>query len=103
MSNLSRELRGDVPLSVQELLALHSFPAAWAGDKRIERLWVFDVKGAPETLWPHIADTSRMNRALRVADYLTEQRAELEVLSYASQALPEPVGIRRWTVYREAD
>lgn len=64
----------DVPLSVTELLALHPFPAPWASEKRIEKLWWFDVKGSPEALWPHIADTSRMNRALGTAEMtFTEQ------------------------------
>ena len=54
---------GDAPLTAQQLLALHPFPEAWASEKRIERLWVFDVKGTPEALWPHLSDTSRMNRA----------------------------------------
>lgn len=61
-------------LSVAELLALHPFPAAWASDKRIERLWVFELPGRPEELWPHIADTSRMNRALGTAEMRFEER-----------------------------
>jgi class 3 adenylate cyclase len=65
---------GDAPLTVQQLLALHPYPDAWAGEKRIERLWVFDVKGTPEALWPHIADTSRMNRALGTAEMRFEER-----------------------------
>jgi hypothetical protein len=40
-------------------------------------------------------------RSPSVADYLAEQGTELEVLAYTSKALPEPVGVRRWTVYRE--
>jgi hypothetical protein len=36
-----------------------------------------------------------------VAEYLAAQNAELEVLSYTSKALPEPVRVRRWTVYRD--
>ena len=62
------------PLSIAELLALHPFPAAWASEKRIEKLWWFDVKGSPEALWPHIADTSRMNRALGTAEMTFEER-----------------------------
>jgi class 3 adenylate cyclase len=65
---------GDAPLTVAQLLALHPYPEAWANDKRIERLWVFDVKGTPEALWPHIADTSRMNRALGTAEMRFEER-----------------------------
>ena len=64
----------DAPLTVAQLLALHPYPAAWAADKRIERLWVFDVKGSPEALWPHIADTSRMNRVLGTAEMRFEER-----------------------------
>jgi class 3 adenylate cyclase len=65
---------GDAPLTTQQLLALHPYPDAWANEKRIERLWVFDVKGTPEALWPHIADTSRMNRALGTAEMRFEER-----------------------------
>ena len=35
-----------------------------------------------------------------VAEYLADQRATLEPLSYTSKALPAPVGVQRWTVYR---
>jgi class 3 adenylate cyclase len=65
---------GDAMLTVAQLLALHPYPETWAGEKRIERLWVFDVKGAPEALWPHIADTSRMNRVLGTAEMRFEER-----------------------------
>ena len=61
-------------MTVSELLALHPFPEAWAAEKRIERLWVFDVAGTPEALWPHIADTSRMNRVLGTAEMHFEER-----------------------------
>ncbi|HEY0990637.1 MAG TPA: hypothetical protein VGD80_26475, partial [Kofleriaceae bacterium] len=66
--------RGTVPLTVEQLLAIHPFPEAWAAEKRIERLWVFDLKGTPEALWPHIADTSRMNRVLGTAEMHFEER-----------------------------
>ncbi len=62
------------PLSLTQLLALHPYPEAWAKEKRIERLWTFDVKGTPAALWPHIADTSRMNRALGTAVMTFEER-----------------------------
>src|SRR5512144_430309 len=65
---------GDAPMTVPQLLALHPFPDAWANAKRIERLWVFDVAGTPEALWPHIADTSRMNRVLGTAEMRFEER-----------------------------
>jgi class 3 adenylate cyclase len=61
-------------MTATQLLALHPYPEPWAADKRIERLWVFDVPGRPETLWPHIADTSRMNRVLGTAEMTFEER-----------------------------
>jgi class 3 adenylate cyclase len=38
-------------------------------------------------------------RAPGVAEYLAEQHAKLEELTYESKALREPVSVRRWTVY----
>ena len=61
-------------MTTAQLLALHPYPEPWAAEKRIERLWVFDVPGRPETLWPHIADTSRMNRVLGTAEMTFEER-----------------------------
>src|ERR1700754_4962424 len=73
VSDEASSLRGE-PLTMAQLLALHPFPAAWADERRLERLWVFDVPGTPEALWPHIADTSRMNRALGTAEMTFEER-----------------------------
>jgi class 3 adenylate cyclase len=56
------------PLTVQQLLALHPWPADWASAKKIERLWIHEVPGTPDALWPHLSDTSRMNRALGTAE-----------------------------------
>lgn len=50
------------------LLALHPFPAEWADARRVERLITFELTCTPEALWPFIADTSRMNRALGTAE-----------------------------------
>src|SRR4051812_6482392 len=72
-STLAGKSSGD-PMTVAQLLALHPYPAAWAKEKRIERLWTFDVKGTPEAIWPFIADTSRMNRALGTAEMTFEER-----------------------------
>ncbi len=58
----------------EQLLALHPFPAEYAKDKRIERLWVFDLPCTAEQIWPHIADTSRMNRALGTAEMFFEEK-----------------------------
>ncbi len=56
------------PLTVQQLLELHPWPSDWTSAKKIERMWIHDVTGDPEALWPHISDTSRMNRALGTAE-----------------------------------
>jgi len=48
-----------------------------------------------------IAISDATYRSPGVADYLATQNAQLEILSYTSKALPEPVGVRQWTVYRE--
>ncbi|MDX2092090.1 MAG: DUF5939 domain-containing protein [Kofleriaceae bacterium] len=62
------------PLTVEQLLELHPYPETWAKEKRIEKLWTFELPCAPEMLWPHIADTSRMNRALGTAEMTFEER-----------------------------
>ena len=59
---------------MEQLLALHPYPQQFAKDRRIERLWIFELPCTPETLWPHIADTSRMNRALGTAEMTFEER-----------------------------
>lgn len=56
------------PLTVQQLLELHPWPSEWSSAKKIERLWIHEVAGTPDALWPHISDTSRMNRALGTAE-----------------------------------
>jgi class 3 adenylate cyclase len=53
---------------MRQLLELHPFPTEYGADKRIERLWVYDLPGTPQTIWPFISDTSRMNRALGTAE-----------------------------------
>jgi hypothetical protein len=40
-------------------------------------------------------------RAPGVSEYLAAEGAALEELSYTSKTLPAPVGVRRWTVFRE--
>ena len=62
------------PLTVAQLLELHPWPAAWANEKRIEKLWKFPLPGPPEQIWPFVADTSRMNRALGLAEMTFEER-----------------------------
>ncbi|MEO8701443.1 MAG: DUF5939 domain-containing protein [Kofleriaceae bacterium] len=65
------------PLTVQQLLAQHPWPDDWGSQKRIERLWVHELPGTPEALWPFLSDTSRMNRALGTAEMtFTEDRGK---------------------------
>ena len=61
-------------LDIKQLLELHPWPEQWANAERIERLWVYDLPAAPESLWPFISDTSRMNRALGTAEMTFTER-----------------------------
>jgi class 3 adenylate cyclase len=61
-------------LTIDQLLALHPWPAPWAGEKRIEKLWIHELPGTPEALWPFLSDTSRMNRALGTAEMTFVER-----------------------------
>ena len=77
MATSTRSVAGNPtggPLTLAQLLALHPFPEPHAHGKRIERFLVFDLPCTPEALWPHIADTSRMNRALGAAEMRFEER-----------------------------
>jgi class 3 adenylate cyclase len=65
----------DSALSVDQLLKLHPVPAEIANEKRIERLWVFELPGTPQALWPFISDTSRLNRALGTAEMTFVEKA----------------------------
>jgi class 3 adenylate cyclase len=48
-----------------------------------------------------IAMSETTYRAAGVAEYLASEKAELETLEYTSKALPAPVCVKRWSVYRE--
>ncbi len=54
-------------MTLDELLTRHPWPAEHAQAPRLEWLWNFDVPLSVEQLWPLVSDTSRMNRALGVA------------------------------------
>jgi class 3 adenylate cyclase len=56
------------PLTLQQLLEQHPWPKVYDGEKKIERLWVYELPGSPSVWWPLISDTSRMNRALGTAE-----------------------------------
>ncbi len=63
------------PLTVEQLLAAHPWPVEYATQPRLEWLWHFEVPLSVEQLWPLIADSSRLNRALGVAEMKFEERA----------------------------
>ncbi len=44
------------------------------GGKRVEWFWTYDLDLTPQALWPVLADSSRMNRALGVAEMKFEDR-----------------------------
>jgi len=56
------------PFTVEQVLQLHPWPKEHAATPRLEWLWHFEVPLAVERLWPFIADSSRMNRSLGVAE-----------------------------------
>ncbi len=60
---------------MEQLLELHPFPAEYNGERKIERLWVYDLPGTPAAIWPFISDTSRMNRALGTAEMTFSEKA----------------------------
>ncbi|MEZ4363928.1 MAG: DUF5939 domain-containing protein [Kofleriaceae bacterium] len=62
--------------TLPELLALHPWPAAYADERRLEWCWHFDLPAAPDPLWRVISDTSRLNRALGVAEMKFEARGQ---------------------------
>jgi hypothetical protein len=48
-----------------------------------------------------IAMSETTYRSAGVAEYLADQKADLDELVYESKALKEPVKVRRWSVYRD--
>jgi class 3 adenylate cyclase len=58
----------EAPMQKAQLLDLHPWPSPHASAKMIERLWTFELPQRPAELWPYIADTSRMKRALGMAE-----------------------------------
>jgi class 3 adenylate cyclase len=49
-----------------------------------------------------IAMSDATYKSAGVAEYLAAEKAELESLEYTSKALPAPVCVKRWSVYKEA-
>lgn len=62
------------PLSREQMLALHPWPDDLRDQPRLDWFWAFDVAAKLDDLWPVIADTSRMNRALGVSEMKFEDR-----------------------------
>ncbi|MDP3153343.1 MAG: DUF5939 domain-containing protein [Archangium sp.] len=63
------------PKTIEQVLALHPWPEAYGAAPRLDWLWHFEVALSVDQLWPIIADSSRMNRALGVAEIKFEDRA----------------------------
>ena len=64
-----------VPPTVDQVLARHPWPVEHASQPRLEWLWHFELPLSVQQLWPIVADSSRMNRALGVAEMKFEDRA----------------------------
>ena len=62
------------PYTVDEMAALHPWPARWGDGARLTYLWHFDLKSSPGDVWRITADTSRLNRALGTAEMHFEDR-----------------------------
>lgn len=78
--------------SLEELLAAHPWPAEYAALPRKEWLWHFEVPLALDVLWPKIADTSRMNRALGVSEMTFVDEGPVRI------GTNRPLGLtQRWT------
>ena len=62
------------PKTVDELLALHPWPREYASEPRMEWLWHYDVAASAKQLWPILADTSRINRAMGAPEMTFAER-----------------------------
>ncbi len=62
------------PMTLAQVLAAHPWPAEYQGHKRVEVLWHFDLPASVSELWPLVADTSRMNRALGLSEMKFEDK-----------------------------
>ena len=70
-----------MPQPPESLLTVDGFVDQYPWPKRfrergkpLEWLWEFDLSVAAEKLWPHLIDTSRLNRALGLAEMKFEER-----------------------------
>jgi class 3 adenylate cyclase len=61
-------------LTLEQFLALHPWPKAHADKKRLEWFWHFDIALPAAEVWPVVADTSRVNRALGISEMKFEDR-----------------------------
>lgn len=63
------------PQSIEQFLADHPWTnAQLAQGKPLDFLWHFEVDAPPEKVWPHLSDTSRLNRAMGVSQMHFEER-----------------------------
>jgi class 3 adenylate cyclase len=56
------------PLTLDDIHRLHPWPARYGDGKKLEYLWIFDLKAPVDAVWRITADTSRLNRALGTAE-----------------------------------
>ncbi len=70
-------MQDDRVLSTDEFVALYPWPEGTAEGKRLEYLWHFDYDVSPPLLWPYVAETSRMNRALGMPEMHIEEHGGL--------------------------
>jgi hypothetical protein len=61
-------------MTLEQLLAAHPWPVEHAAAPRLEWLWNFELPLSREQLWPLLADTSRLNRALGLGEMKFEDR-----------------------------
>lgn len=63
------------PLDLDAFLTMYPWPLRLLEHgEPVSELWHFDFECSPETLWPYISDTSRLNRALCLPTMVFEER-----------------------------
>ncbi|HVV86159.1 MAG TPA: DUF5939 domain-containing protein [Kofleriaceae bacterium] len=62
------------PMTEEELVRLHPWPARFGDGPRLTYLWHFELQSSPADVWRITADTSRLNRALGTAEMHFEDR-----------------------------
>ncbi len=61
-------------LTLEQFLELYPWPSERVTARPVDWLWHFDLPCEPEEIWLHLIDTSRLNRALGLAEMKFEER-----------------------------